>query len=184
MKRKTTKDILAESFLELAEARRIDKIRVSDITSNCGMSAPTFYNHFKDKYDLIVWIHTHRVSGIMSKIDKDGYRWRDTLLDGARYYYDNRSYIINALKHTSGQDSFVGYVTRNNIEVLAKEVRRKLMTEYLPPEIYGLIKIYVCGTVHFMLDWLMEETSLTPEQVAQMWEEGMPQPLKQYLYDD
>lgn len=65
----------------------------------------------------------------MSKIDKDGYRWRDTLLDGARYYYDNRSYIINALKHTSGQDSFVGYVTRNNNEVLAKEVRRKLMTE-------------------------------------------------------
>lgn len=58
------------------------------------------------------------------------------------------------------------------------------MTEYPPPEIYGLIKIYVCGTVHFMLDWLMEETSLTPEQVAQMWEEGLPQPLKQYLYDD
>ena len=49
MKRKTTKEILAESFLELAENKRIDKIRVSDITSNCGMTAPTFYNHFKDK---------------------------------------------------------------------------------------------------------------------------------------
>lgn len=184
MKRKTTKDILAESFLELAEAKRIDKIRVSDITSNCGMSAPTFYNHFKDKYDLIVWIHTHRVSEVMSKIDKNGYGWRDTLLDGAKYYYENRSYIINALKHTSGHDSFVGYVTRNNIEVLAKEVRRKLMTEHLPSEIYGLIKIYVYGTVHFMLDWLMEDATLTPEQVAQMWENGLPQPLKQYLYDE
>jgi len=49
MKRKTTKDILAESFLELAETKRIDKIRISDITDNCGMSPPTFYNHFRDK---------------------------------------------------------------------------------------------------------------------------------------
>ena len=184
MKRKTTKDILAESFLELAETKRIDKIRISDITDNCGMSAPTFYNHFKDKYDLIVWIHTHRVKAIMSKIYKDGYRWKDTLLDGARYYYENRSYIINALKHTSGQDSFVGYVTRNNIKVLANEVRRKLMTEYIPPEIYGLIKMYIYGTVHFMLDWLIDETELTPEQVAQMWEKALPQPLKQYLCND
>lgn len=181
MKRKNTKDILAESFMELAETKRIDKIRISDITDNCGMSAPTFYNHFKDKYDLLVWIHTDSVSSIMSKIDKNGYRWKDTLLEGARYYYSNRGYIINALKHTSGQDSFVGYVTANNIEMLAKEVRRKLMTEYIPPEIYGLIKMYVYGTVHFMLDWLIEDSALSPEQVAQMWEDGLPQPLQQYL---
>ena len=48
MKRKTTKELLAESFLELAETKRIDKIRISDITDNCGMSQPTFYHHFKD----------------------------------------------------------------------------------------------------------------------------------------
>ncbi|MBQ8922867.1 MAG: TetR/AcrR family transcriptional regulator C-terminal domain-containing protein [Oscillospiraceae bacterium] len=181
MKRKTTKELLAESFLELTESKRIDKIRISDITDNCGMSPPTFYHHFRDKYDLLVWIHTNRVSGIMSKIDRDGYKWRDTLLDGARYYYENRSYIINALKHTSGQGSFVEYVTRSNTELLAKEVRRKLMTEYLPPELYGLIKMYVYGTVYFMLDWLLHDTGQTPEQVAQLWEDGLPEPLRKHL---
>ena len=55
MKRKTTKEILSESFQELAAEMRIDKITITEITSNCGMSQPTFYNHFKDKYDLIVW---------------------------------------------------------------------------------------------------------------------------------
>ena len=81
--RKTTKDILAESFLELAAKKSIDKIRISDITDNCGMSAPTFYNHFKHKYDLIVWIHTHRVNDVMSRIDRDGYvnKCIDRILD-------------------------------------------------------------------------------------------------------
>ena len=52
MNRKTTEELLADSFLELAQTKRIDKITITEITNNCGMSQPTFYNHFKDKYDL------------------------------------------------------------------------------------------------------------------------------------
>ncbi|HRR77463.1 MAG TPA: TetR family transcriptional regulator [Ruminococcus sp.] len=71
MKRRTTKELLAESFLELVQTKRIDKITITDITNNCGMSQPTFYNHFKDKYDMIVWIYTNHVREIMCKIDNN-----------------------------------------------------------------------------------------------------------------
>ena len=47
MKRKTAKEILAESFQELAAGK--------NITDNCGNSPATFYRQFKDKYDLIAW---------------------------------------------------------------------------------------------------------------------------------
>ncbi len=67
MKRKTTKEILAESFQELAANKRIDKITITEITSNCGMSQPTFYNHFKDKYDLIVWIYIRKADKLLTK---------------------------------------------------------------------------------------------------------------------
>lgn len=43
MKRKTAKEILAETFQELAEKKSIDKITVKDITDNCGYSPATFY---------------------------------------------------------------------------------------------------------------------------------------------
>ncbi len=86
MKRKNTKELLAESFLELVQTKRIDKITITEITDNCGMSQPTFYNHFKDKYDLIVWIYPSCVSEVMGRIDNKSYLWKDTLLDGARYY--------------------------------------------------------------------------------------------------
>ena len=124
MIRKSTKDILAESFLELAKTKRIDKITITEITSNCGMSQPTFYNHFKDKYDMMVWLHVRSSSEIMSKVGKDGYAWRDTLIDGAKAYYENRDFVLNALKHTSGQDSFMEYVQRINTELLINEVRK------------------------------------------------------------
>ncbi len=138
MIRKSTKDILAESFLELAKTKRIDKIRISDITDNCGMSQPTFYHYFKDKYDLMVWLHVRSSSEIMAKVGKNGYEWKDTLTEGAKSYYENRDFVLNALKHTSGQDSFVEYVRRINIELLTNEVRKKLMTEHIPDEILGI----------------------------------------------
>ena len=46
MKRKTSKEILAESFREVAEKKNIDKITVKDITDNCGYSPATFYRQF------------------------------------------------------------------------------------------------------------------------------------------
>ncbi|OPZ20320.1 MAG: HTH-type dhaKLM operon transcriptional activator DhaS [Firmicutes bacterium ADurb.BinA205] len=136
MKRKTTKEILAESFQELASEKRIDKITITEITSNCGMSQPTFYNHFKDKYDLIVWIYIHESGEIMSKIGVDGYSWRDTLLDGARYFAANREYIINALRHTSGHDSFMLYVQKVNAEflIIHRRVFSALLTGVPMPE--------------------------------------------------
>ena len=53
MKRKTAKEVLSESFREIAERKEADKITVKDITENCGYSPATFYRRFRDKYDLI-----------------------------------------------------------------------------------------------------------------------------------
>jgi len=83
MKRKTTKEILAESFRELAQTKSIDKITIQDITDNCGYSPATFYRHFKDKYDMIAWDHTKGVSNIMGKIGKDELIQLKHLLDKA-----------------------------------------------------------------------------------------------------
>ena len=67
MKRMSTKEILAESFKELAQTKSIDKITIKDITDNCAYSPATFYRNFKDKYDLIAWEHTCRKATKTSK---------------------------------------------------------------------------------------------------------------------
>lgn len=68
MKRKTTKEILAESFREVAETRPVDKITIQEIVDNCNDSPATFYRHFKDKYDLIAWDYVNRSNEIMDKV--------------------------------------------------------------------------------------------------------------------
>ena len=181
MKRKTTKEILSESFLELINEKRISKITINDITSNCGMTPPTFYNYFKDKYDLIVWIYVCGVEPIISQIGDDEYKWRDILHRAASYYWDNRDFVVNALKHTSGHDSFLFFMQKINTEYIVKAVRTKFMTEHLPDEIIGLIKVYVRGTISIMTDWLADDNALTLEQIVSIWDKSLPEPLRQYV---
>ena len=182
MQRKTTKELLADSFKELAETKPINKITISNITDNCGLTQPTFYRHFKDKYDMIAWIYVSDAKEIMGQIGTNGYTWRDTLLDGARYFSDHRVSALNALKHTSGRDSFLALMEQVNTELLCTEVRKKLMTEHMPQDILTMIKIYCYGTVRYTCEWLLDEMPISRETYAEVLERSLPESLRAYLY--
>ena len=44
---------LANAMKELLVHTPVDKITVKQIVDQCDVTRPTFYRHFKDKYDLI-----------------------------------------------------------------------------------------------------------------------------------
>lgn len=51
----TTKQDLEASLKKVMLQKPLDKIMISDITSDCGISRMAFYYHFKDIYDLVEW---------------------------------------------------------------------------------------------------------------------------------
>ena len=181
MKRKTTKEILAESFMELSASKPISKITIAEITENCSMTSPTFYRHFKDKYDLISWIFVQEAQKNVDQIGHDGYLWKDTLLDGLRYYSENRKYMVNALKHTSGRDSFINQITETDIGYITDEVMKKRGTKDIPDDLLALIKIYCYGTGQYLCEWLMDSKPASCEEVAAAMEASIPEKLKPYL---
>lgn len=181
MKRLTTKEILAASFKEIAEKKNIDKITVKDIVDNCGYSPATFYRHFTDKYDLIAWNYVRESTQIMGKIS-DEYSWRETLSDGALYFWQNREYIKNLCTHTGGHDSFVRNMAQINIGLLEAEVKKSLGEKPVCDETLLLIKTYCMGTVAAVCEWIIGNIEATPELMAKMFEDALPEPLKKYLY--
>jgi AcrR family transcriptional regulator len=56
MASQTTMQELAEAFIKLTEAKAPEKISVSDIIVAAGKNRKTFYYHFVDKNQLIIWI--------------------------------------------------------------------------------------------------------------------------------
>ena len=182
MKRKTAKEILAESFRELAEKKSIDKITVKDIVENCGYSSATFYRQFKDKYDLIAWSYTQDLRSIVDKLAYTKDSWQQVLTEVAEYFEEQRDYLSNLLLHMNGYDSFVNNMTQIHYERLrfliskvAPENKLDVMTEMY-------IREYCYGTVHLTCEWILGKYKVSIDKLTQVYVNSLPEPLNEFLY--
>lgn len=55
------KDILADGLLTLCDNKPLDRITIKELLEQTGVSRQSFYNHFKDKNDLIQYIYLSRI---------------------------------------------------------------------------------------------------------------------------
>ena len=55
------KQIVADAMLDLCRTKELKAITIKDIREKTWVSRQGFYNHFKDKDDLIHWIYYDRV---------------------------------------------------------------------------------------------------------------------------
>ena len=181
MKRKTAREIFAESFRELAENKSVDKITVREIADNCGYSSATFYRQFRDKYDLIAWDYSRRLEAIMLQIGVKECSWRQSLIDAANYFQEQKRYLANLFLHTSGLDSFICNMTEIHVSCLKEIVQRVSQTTRLDAKTEMYIRIYVLGTVHLTCEWILGNYSVSPKELAEVYENSLPEPLRQYL---
>lgn len=177
MKRKTAKEILVESFRELAQVKPIDKITVKDICANCAYSSATFYRSFHDKYDLIAWDYSRDIERLLKDVGSDYTAWKEALKQAAHYYDAQKEYLSNLLRHTEGYDSFVRYM----IEIHFGSFRNTVLKAVGAPTDETLehyIRIYVNGTVTFTCEWLLGVHTLGVEQLAEIYENSLPEILR------
>lgn len=181
MKRKTAKEILAESFRELAEQKPVDKITVKEITENCGYSSATFYRQFRDKYDLIAWEYSRQLEQIMSQLGGQEHTWLQTLSDGAHWFADRREYLSNLFLHTEGLDAFIFYMREINYTSLKNAVLRVSGLRELDAPTQMQIRVYVLGTVQITCEWVLGKYPVDAEALAAVYEAALPVSLRQYL---
>ncbi|MBR0413149.1 MAG: TetR/AcrR family transcriptional regulator C-terminal domain-containing protein [Eubacterium sp.] len=181
MKRKTAKEILAESFIELAQTKKIDKITVKDITENCGYSTATFYRQFRDKYDLIAWSYTQDIRGIVDKLEYTEGSWKNVLTQVAKYFEEQRDYLSNLLLHTSGYDSFVGNMTQIHFERMRFLILKVTPDNKLDEITEMYIRVYCYGTVHLTCEWILGKYKVSLNELTQVYVNTLPEPLNKYL---
>lgn len=183
MKRKKAKEILAESFREIADKKPVDKITITDITDNCDYSSSTFYRQFKDKYDLIAWDYMYRTEEMLSKVGVDGYSWKDVLLDGAKYYQKDKEYLGNLLKHTSGLESFEKYMADFNYRHFREYILKAMGVQNVDRICDQAIRVWCLGTVRLNCEWILGQLDVNAEEMADIYRESLPSVIKEYITD-
>ena len=179
MKRLKAKEILAESFKELASQKPVEKITIREIAENCGYSSATFYRQFNDKYDLIAWDYSEQVRNNVGKVGKDGYTWKQAFLKSASYSLEQKEYLLNLFKHTSGRYSFEQYMTDVNLSFIKEYMKRQ---HYETDETMDMLfRVYCYGTIKITIDCLLGKFQVSSSELAEIYEMSVPEKLKKYV---
>ena len=178
IERKTTKELILSSLYDLLRERPYDKVTVSAIVKNCGISQRTFYNHFKDKHDLMEWSFLHVLDAHYegSRGDMTLHKW---LVFMTQTTWEHRLMLQKFVQY-SGQNSIRTSLhqplTRRCLNMI-QDVYGDSVTE----ELEGAVSFYIGGLISYVERALGEPDIPTPEKSVPLFEACLPVCLRKYL---
>lgn len=153
MQNNMTKQALEASLKKLLMHKSIDKITISDLTADCGISRMSFYYHFRDIYDLVEWVCVE--DGRRALQDKKTYdTWQEGILQLFEAVLENKPFIINVYRSIS-REKIENYLYKLTFDLIAAVVEEKCVGTGLEREDKEFIaEFYKFGFVGIMLEWI------------------------------
>ena len=166
------KRVLASTLKEMAEKKSLSKITINDLTQACDVSRQTFYNNFKDIYDLVEWIYLKEVVTPIER-EKIYDKWQDALTSIFQYISENHVFVLNTYR--SFGKGFLEKVLRQEIELfLSNQVFKKIeVTKEEAKQVEFSYSFYTYALVGVGLDWIEKQMPESVEELVERIERVM-----------
>ena len=159
--RNITKRALVQALKKRMETQNFEKISISEICADCGLSRKSFYYHFKDKYELINWIYdTEFMEQALKTEFPDSWAFLEVL---CAYFYENRTFYRKSFL-VKGQNSFSEHFSSIVFSILYCD-----LSELFPQDapLNPLAEFYADALVCSVKKWLCKKDSMAPQQFVQ-----------------
>lgn len=170
-----TKLWIANTMKELMKTKPLEKIRVTEICRLAEIERPTFYYHFKDKYDLVAWIFFH-----------DAFQTDVLSLESAARAMNRmrQDYIFYKRAYDdSSQNPLWQYMVEYFVNRYTQEAKAILGTDFLDPQTAYSIRLYCYGTAGMTREWLLSDNITPAETVVEMMFQSMSAPLREIFFN-
>lgn len=163
-KKDLTKKLIAQGFKDLMQKYPFEKITIKMISDEAGIIRPTFYNHFRDKYDLLEWIfYTEVISEARSLLE------HGMQLEAVKFIFrcliSERTFYQKAFLLT-GQNSFEDIIIKYFTELFLYSMQLNQENDYpvhnsfiTPDNVAGF---YTIGIVTSIKNWMLNDRSVEP----------------------
>ena len=154
-----TKALLGQKFKELVVKKSFDKITIKMITDEAGVIRPTFYNYFRDKYEVMEWLLWEDVFKEVSKLMEQE-RGMESLKLLFRKFEEDKTYYEKVFEVT-GQNSFEEMLYGrifNMEEILVKHHPLKHLSNMPHVDEKVFLEFHAISLVNGLKYWLIRES--------------------------
>lgn len=151
MKRPSMRDIIADTMMELLEHERIEDITVAAVSEEIGISSRTFYNHFKDKFDVCNYLYDRIVDNECWYMDGKRVNLAQYLENVGRMLDETYPQIFENLLYYQGQNCLRDHIYARGVEDLKEQLVYTGHEEMLTPEYILQMQFYTRALVSSLL---------------------------------
>lgn len=156
-----TKKMLGNTLKNLMKEKSLNKISVSEIVNECHLNRKTFYYHFADIYDLLMWVFDEEAVEVV----KCFYSLSD--YEDAIYfvldYIEKNDYLIKSTIDSIGQEGIKRFFIKDFIDynqTLITTIEHEV-GQNLPKDIKQFLNIYISEAIAgLLLDWIRGNTQI------------------------
>lgn len=161
-----TRNTFIEAFCELYKFRPIEKITVKELVQKAGYSRATFYNYFKDAYDLLESVENEFISSLLETITSniENNKSPEDFVQTFVELVKSEERYINVFMNSSKNSAF--------IEKLKAEALPLLLPSFHVPidnvtARYAL-EFYISGLIPVIGAWMKNSQDISTEELAEL----------------
>lgn len=177
IKKKTTKELLGESLEELLRGKSFEKITISEISENCGIGRRTFYNNFKDKYDLAAWLYLRQLEDYVDSSDRIGLA---EFISYSAKVVEKDIQLIIAIDQYKGQNNLRDSLVKPMTEIFIKVIERCCDCK-VDAELGQDIEFFVGGQITFVGRAIDTAAAPSADEVTDLFIRCIPESIKQFI---
>ena len=157
-----TREALEGAFIRLIlEGRRYDRITIADLVARAGVGRSTFYEHYRNKDELLAATIRYPFAGVAAAVDANAKV--APLHDGLLHFERNRVH---------GKAVFAGAARRKIARVLASMIEERLRmrareSHVVPPATLAVVATALAeGMLATIVAWLVGELAGDAAKIA------------------
>ena len=176
--RPTSKDLLVQSLYELMREQPYEQITVRAIAANCGLSQRTFYNHFKDKHELVEWSYLHILEEYYES-HREHLTFTDWYRVSAETVWDQR-FALRKITRYQGQNAMRLSVHAPYAETFFRIIR-ETYGDPVTEDVKLAVNFLVGGMIRYVEDAVNQKEPPTADQAVYLFRLCTPVCLRKYL---
>lgn len=154
-----TRSAIVASTKKLLEEMSFSKLTVKKICEKTGISRRSFYNHFSDIYDVVIWIFDTEFFDRYKNLDEVNY-FNNFIYELCYYFYSNMTFYRKVLP-LKGQNSLRQYITKEFsilfIDDVMIGINNRRIAKIFIESLWGV-------TILLIINWFDNKSHVPPKE--------------------
>ena len=169
---------VVEALDALMRTTSIDRVKVTELCRDAGISRATFYENFQDVYAVATWMWDHLMQASLYQAGIT-LNCHDAHLRKFEALQQHRDFFVNAMRIV-GYPSICQHGGRRMADHMEHVFLTKARRDYTPDEALQM-EFFVTGAKHMTRHWVERGMVEPPQQMARLFTSFVPAFMLEYL---